>query len=130
MSRRVPALEALALADLGAALRVAGQRAAATAPLTRALELAQATDAPPLLRRVHDELRTAGARPRRLRFSGADDLTAAERRVAELAAEGRSNREIAQDLFVTPKTVENHLGRIYGKLGIHSRRELSPALAG
>lgn len=121
--------EALALADLGTALRVVGQRAAATAPLTRALELAQASDAPPLQRRVHDELRTAGARPRRLRFSGADDLTAAERRVAELAAAGRSNREIAQDLFVTPKTVENHLGRIYGKLGIHSRRELTPALA-
>ena len=120
--------EALALADLGTALRVAGRRGAATAPLTRALELA--AGAPPLVRRVHDELRTAGARPRRLRFSGADDLTAAERRVAELAAAGRSNREIAQDLFVTPKTVENHLGRIYGKLGIHSRRELSPALAG
>ncbi|HST38631.1 MAG TPA: helix-turn-helix transcriptional regulator, partial [Conexibacter sp.] len=91
---------------------------------------AQTAGAPPLLRRAHEELQTAGARPRRLRFSGAEDLTAAERRVAELAGNGRSNREIAQELFVTPKTVENHLGRIYMKLGIHSRRELAGALAG
>jgi DNA-binding CsgD family transcriptional regulator len=122
--------EAAALTDLGAALRVAGSRSAATAPLTRALELAEAVGAPPLVRRAHEELQTAGARPRRLRFSGAEDLTAAERRVAELAGDGRSNREIAQELFVTPKTVENHLGRIYMKLGIHSRRELASALAG
>ncbi|MDW5593725.1 AAA family ATPase [Conexibacter stalactiti] len=120
--------EAAALTDLGAALRVAGRRSAATEPLTRALELAAGV--PPLARRAHEELETAGARPRRLRFSGAEDLTAAERRVAELAGDGRSNREIAQELFVTPKTVENHLGRIYMKLGIHSRRELSAALVG
>ena len=56
---------------------------------------------------------TAGARPRRLQFSGADALTASERRVADLAATGQSNREIAQALFVTVKTVENHLGRTY-----------------
>ena len=63
-------------------------------------------------------------------FSGAEDLTASERRVAELAAAGRSNREIAQELFVTPKTVENHLGRVYLKLGVKGRRELSGALSG
>lgn len=124
-----PLDEALALTDLGAALRAAGQRSAASAPLTRALELAEAAGAPPLRERAHAELETIGERPRRLRFSGAEDLTASERRIAELAGGGRSNREIAQELFVTPKTVENHLGRIYMKLGIHSRRELSGALA-
>jgi DNA-binding CsgD family transcriptional regulator len=49
--------------------------------------------------------------------------------VAELAGAGRSNRDIAQDLFVSPKTVENHLGRVYVKLGIAGRRELVHALA-
>ena len=61
-------------------------------------------------------------------FSGTDSLTASERRIAELASGGRSNRDIAQDLFVSPKTVENHLGRVYMKLGIKGRRELAAAL--
>jgi DNA-binding CsgD family transcriptional regulator len=61
-------------------------------------------------------------------FSGADSLTASERRIAELASAGRSNRDIAQDLFVSPKTVENHLGRVYMKLAITGRRELAAAL--
>jgi DNA-binding CsgD family transcriptional regulator len=61
-------------------------------------------------------------------FSGVESLTASERRVAELAAAGQSNREIAQALFITPKTVENHLGRVYGKLNLRGRRELSGAL--
>ena len=55
-------------------------------------------------------------------------LTASERRVAELATAGRSNKEIAQDLFITAKTVENHLGRVYGKLGIRSRKAIAQAL--
>jgi len=78
--------------------------------------------------RAHDELQVAGARPRRLQFSGVEALTASERRVCDLAATGRSNREIAQELFVTPKTVENHLGRAYGKLGIGSREALADVL--
>jgi DNA-binding CsgD family transcriptional regulator len=56
-------------------------------------------------------------------------LTASERRVAELAAEGRSNPEIAQALFVTRKTVETHLGHVYRKLDIGGRGELPQALA-
>jgi DNA-binding CsgD family transcriptional regulator len=72
----------------------------------------------------------AGARPRRAVLSGRDALTPSERRVAEMAARGLSNREIAQSLFVTLKTVEWHLRNAYGKLGITSRRELTPALAG
>jgi len=57
-------------------------------------------------------------------------LTASERRVADLAAEGQTNRDIAQTLYVTPKTVEVHLTNTYRKLGIGSRHELAGALAG
>jgi DNA-binding CsgD family transcriptional regulator len=75
-----------------------------------------------------DALAALGDRPRHLQHSGREALTASERRVAELAGGGRSNRDIAQDLFITPKTVENHLGRVYVKLGIAGRRELADAL--
>jgi len=71
---------------------------------------------------------TAGARPRRLSFSGVESLTASERRVAEMASSGQSNREIAQGLFLTVKTVENHLSRVYTKLGVRSRLALPEAL--
>ena len=70
-----------------------------------------------------------GARPRRLAFTGADALTASERRAAQLAASGRTNREIAQELYLSVKTVESHLGRGFRKLGISSRTELAGALA-
>jgi DNA-binding CsgD family transcriptional regulator len=65
-----------------------------------------------------------------LEFSGVESLTASERRVAEMAAEGQSNREIAQALFVTVRTVENHLSRSYKKLDIGSREGLAQALSG
>jgi DNA-binding CsgD family transcriptional regulator len=68
-------------------------------------------------------------RPRREALSGVDSLTPSERRVADLAAAGRTNRDVAQALFVTPKTVEVHLSNAYRKLGIRSRRELAGALA-
>jgi len=71
------------------------------------------------------ELEVAGAAPRRLGF---DELTASERRVAGFAADGRTNRQIAEELFVTPKTVENHLTRVYSKLGVSSRSALSEVL--
>ncbi len=70
----------------------------------------------------------AGARPRRDALSGRDALTSSELRVARLAAEGRTNNEIAQLLFVTPRTVESHLTSSYSKLGIQSRRHLPGAL--
>lgn len=117
------------LFELGAALRRAGSRSEATAPLTEALELARRCGSTTLAERAHGELSLAGARPRRLQFSGVESLTAAERRVCEMAASGQANRAIAQALFVTAKTVENHLGRAYGKLGITSRRELAEALS-
>ena len=75
-------------------------------------------------------MHAAGARPRSAARSGPGSLTPSERRVAKLAAEGRTNREIAQTLYVTPKTVEVHLSRAYRKLGVGSRRELLPALSG
>ena len=78
---------------------------------------------------MHEELVVAGARPQRLAFSGVDALTASERRVAELAVRGLRNREIAEALFVSLKTVEVHLGRAYTKLGIKGRSQLPEALA-
>jgi DNA-binding CsgD family transcriptional regulator len=126
-----PALleRAHSLAELGAALRRSGQRAAARDPLARALELAARCGARPLAARARDELRAAGARPRRPSRTGVEALTPSELRVARLAADGRSNREIAFELYVTLKAVEGHLARVYAKLGIEGRGQLTPALA-
>ena len=115
--------------ELGSALRRGGERSEAHDLLREGIDRARACGATGLVARAHEELVVAGARPRRLQFSGVESLTAAERRVAELAAGGLSNRAIAQRLYVTPKTVENQLGRAYGKLGIASRAELTDAFA-
>ncbi len=120
---------AKALAAEGRALRHARRPGDAREPLRRALELADACGADALAEAVRSELYATGARPRTAALSGAGALTASERRVAALAAEGSSNRDIAQSLFVTPKTVEVHLSNAYRKLGIRSRRELTAALA-
>ncbi|MEX2194544.1 MAG: AAA family ATPase [Thermoleophilaceae bacterium] len=114
---------------LGAALRRAGRRREARERLAQALDLAHRAGAGALVERALSELRVAGARPRRPAMSGVAALTPSERRVAALAAEGRSNREIAEGLFVTERTVEMHLTASYAKLGIASRRELPHALA-
>jgi len=68
-------------------------------------------------------------RPREVVQTGLETLTASERRVAQLAAEDMSNKDIAQALFVTVKTVEVHLSSAYRKLDISSRRQLVSALA-
>jgi DNA-binding CsgD family transcriptional regulator len=120
---------AFALSGLGAALRRGRTPTEARDPLRRALELADRCDAKPLAEQARAELYAAGGRPRRTALTGVESLTASERRVAELAAEGRTNKEIAQALFVTLKTVELHLSHAYRKLGIRSRRELDAALA-
>jgi DNA-binding NarL/FixJ family response regulator len=117
-----------ALIDLGAALRRAGRRAAARAPLREALDLAAQGGATALASAARTELLATGARPRRDELRGRDALTASERRIAMLAAEGRSNREIAQALFVTLRTVETHLTHAYSKLGIERREHLAGAL--
>jgi DNA-binding CsgD family transcriptional regulator len=116
------------LTELGAALRRAGRRSDAQHPLRQALQAADAMGATPLAQAAREELRATGARPRRAAFTGAESLTPAELRVARLAAQGLSNAQIAQDLFVTLKTVQTHLARTYRKLDISSRRELERAL--
>jgi DNA-binding CsgD family transcriptional regulator/Flp pilus assembly protein TadD len=119
---------ARALLDLGAALRRSGRRAEAREQLAQAMDLAHRCGAAVLVDRAHDELARAGARPRRPARSGLDALTPSERRVAELAADGKTNKEIAQALFVTLRTVEMHLTNAYRKLGISSRRALDRTL--
>jgi len=125
-----PRLETIrALVDLGAALRRANHRSAAREPLHRAVELAKRGGATALHDQARIELTATGARPRReALLSGPESLTPSERRIAELAAAGQSNREIASALFVTPKTVEYHLRNAYRKLDIESRRELGRVL--
>jgi DNA-binding CsgD family transcriptional regulator len=119
---------AKALAALGAALRRAGRRAEAREPLREALDLAERCGAAALAEHAREELAATGARPRRAVLHGVDALTASELRIARLAAEGLSNREIAQALFVTIRTVEMHLTHGYQKLDISSRTELPDAL--
>ncbi|HEX6022969.1 MAG TPA: helix-turn-helix transcriptional regulator, partial [Solirubrobacter sp.] len=122
-------LESLrALVELGALLRRRGRTEAAREPLRAALHIADRDGAVRLAERARGELRAAGARPRRAALSGREALTTAERRVATLAAEGRTNRQIAQELFVTQRTVETHLTHTFAKLNISSREELAAAL--
>jgi len=120
---------AYTLVELGAALRRGGQRREARDPLARGADLAERCGARALADRAATELRATGARPRRRLLTGLESLTASERRVAQMAVSGMTNRDIAQALFVTVKTVETHLGRLYRKLGIHSRAELAEMMA-
>jgi DNA-binding CsgD family transcriptional regulator len=107
--------------ELGVVLRRSQQIAAARDHLGAAVDLAHRCGADRLLARAMDELRAAGARPRRIARTGRDALTPRELRVAELAAGGRTNAEIAQELYLSMKTVETHLTNIYGKLGLSGR---------
>lgn len=120
---------ARALADLGAMLRRRNRRTEARELLREALDLAHRTRAAPLLRYAETELRATGARPRRVALSGVDSLTASERRIAEYASDGLTNREIAQTLFITARTVEGHLTSVFRKLQLDSREQLPAALA-
>jgi DNA-binding CsgD family transcriptional regulator len=120
---------ARARSDHGAALRRAGRRVQARAELERALDLAHHCGAWRIAARARTELIAAGAQPRRDAITGRDALTAAELRVARLAAEGLTNREIAQALFITTKTAKGHLGHVYRKLDITRRGQLADALA-
>jgi DNA-binding CsgD family transcriptional regulator len=122
---------ARALCALGAARRRCGQRAAARPPLREALALAQRCGARLLARRAREELLASGARLRRTRLSGPESLTPAELRIARLAAGGLTNRQIAQALVLSIKTVGTHLGHIYRKLdlsGPRARELLAAAL--
>jgi DNA-binding CsgD family transcriptional regulator len=119
---------ARALTDHGAALRRAGQRVKARASLERGLDIAHHCGARRIAAQARDELITAGAKPRRDAITGRDALTPGELRVARLAIDGLTNREIAQALFVTAKTVDTHLSHAYAKLDISSRRDLAAAI--
>ncbi len=111
--------------EWGAALRREGQRRRAADVLLEARARAAQLGARGLQERAEAELSSAGRRPRRLAVSGLGSLTASERRVCELAAGGMRNRDIAQHLFVSPKTVEVHLSRSFRKLGVARRDELA-----
>jgi DNA-binding CsgD family transcriptional regulator len=124
-----PLEHARTLLELGAALRRSAHRADARPPLREAIEIAARLGATSLAQRAHGELVATGARPRRLAVHGVDALTPSERRVGQLAARQLTNREIAQALFVTEKTVEMHLTNVYRKLGISTRSELPESLA-
>ncbi len=100
-------------------------RKGASASLEAALAIARQLGAEPLRRRVEDELARLGRRR-----PGTLELTPTEEQVAELAGTGHTNREVAARLYMSPKTVEAHLARIYGKLGIASRAELGRTMAG
>jgi DNA-binding CsgD family transcriptional regulator len=119
---------ARAVVDLGAALRRANQRTDARRLLREGVDLARRVGAFALAERANEEIAASGARPRKVLQTGLDALTASERRVARLAADGMSNKEIAQTLFVTTKTVEVHLSHAYRKLEITSRAQLGKAL--
>ena len=118
-----------ALLEHGAALRRANFRKDAREPLREALELAHRCGARPLEERARVELAATGARPRKAVFTGVESLTPSELRVARLAVEGMTNREIAQSLTVTAKTVETHLRHVYQKLDVAGRTELPSAIS-
>ncbi|MBV8944526.1 MAG: helix-turn-helix transcriptional regulator [Solirubrobacterales bacterium] len=121
-----PRLEHIrALVDFGGALRHAGHRRGAREPLERGLELAAHGGALALAARARAELAALGARPRK-DITARDRLTPSERRVAEMAAVGMTNKQIAQALFVTLKAIEGHLHHVYQKLGITGRPQLTP----
>ena len=117
------------LVDLGATLRRSGQRKEARATLQRAHDIATEIGAVRIAAAARDEILRSGARLRRT-AGGPETLTPSELRVAELAVDGHTNRAIAQALFLSEKTIETHLGNVYRKLGIGSRRELPQSLGG
>jgi DNA-binding CsgD family transcriptional regulator len=115
--------------ELGSALRRAGSRAHARAELAVARDEAERLDLPALAARAEEEQRASGARPRRARRTGLAALTPSELRIARRATGGASNRQIAAELYLTPKTVEWHMGNVFRKLDVGSRAELATSLA-
>jgi DNA-binding CsgD family transcriptional regulator len=114
------------LMELGKLLRRVGHRAAAKECLSQSIDLAHQCGAMLLIKNAEPELLATGARPRRPYLTGPQALTPSERRVVDLAIQGLTNRDIAQQLFVTVKTVEFHLSHAYRKRGISRRNQLRP----
>jgi DNA-binding CsgD family transcriptional regulator len=117
-----------ALADLGAELGRARRRREGREASRRAMQLADECGATALAERARAELQAGPGRRARMELTGPGALTAAEWRVCRQVAEGRTNRDVAQALFVTEKTVERHLSSVYHKLGIRSRHQLRDAI--
>jgi DNA-binding CsgD family transcriptional regulator len=115
----MPFERARTLLASGAAQRRARRLAAARASLQQALQIFQEVGTPVWAEKARAELGRIGGRRR------VEGLTPAERRVADLVAEGRTNREVAATLFLSEKTVATHLSHIYAKLGVRSRTELA-----
>ncbi|MCY1138158.1 AAA family ATPase [Actinoplanes sp. Pm04-4] len=124
---RLPVL-ARVQASYGAALRRAGRLREARTELAAALDCAVRLDMPGLATKLTAEIHAAGGRPRRTRVTGVSALTDSQAAVARLAAEGRTNREIAETLYVTIKTVETHLAAVYRKLAVPGREHLGAAM--
>lgn len=120
--------EAWALFDTGMTLRAAGRRSDAQACMRKALDRADRIESTLLASRARQELTELGARPRRARMSGIRSLAPTERRVAVMAAEGLTNRQIAEQLFVTIHAIRFHLRNAYAKLQVSQRQELPLAL--
>ena len=114
---------------LGEALRRAGQRRAAAEALNAARDELAQMGARPWVIRAERELAACGLRPARRRYPATDALTPQERTIAHLVSRGATNREVATTLVLSVKTVEHHLTRIYGKLGVRSRTELAACAA-
>jgi DNA-binding CsgD family transcriptional regulator len=114
---------------LGAHLRRNRRRGEAREPLRLALDLAARCGALPLAEEATIELRACGARPRSIALTGVESLTVSERRVAELVAEGRTNPQVAQALFVSRATIQSHLRSVFRKLDVTSREQIASRLA-
>jgi DNA-binding CsgD family transcriptional regulator len=114
----------------GEHLRRRGRRRDSRIHLGAALEAFEASGATPWAERARTELRASGLTLRGRQPAAREQLTPQELQIARLVAEGRTNRDVAATLFVTPKTVEFHLTRVYRKLEIHSRSELVRRMAG
>jgi DNA-binding CsgD family transcriptional regulator len=120
----IPFDRARTLLALGAARRRAKERRAARTALQQARDVFASLGAATWTQRAAAELARIGGRA-----PSSGELTPVERRVAELVAAGRTNREVAAALFLSTRTVEGHLSRVYGKLGVRSRVELTRKLA-
>ena len=122
-----PIEAALAHLEYGAWLRRAGRRKDAAGKLGEAVEVFRRVGAAPHLERAEREFAACGLTPAK-RSAPGGGLTPQERTVAVLASRGRRNKEIAQELVVSPKTVEYHLGNVYRKLGVSNRAQLVAAI--